>query len=331
MEAAQTTTSVSKTGAGVLSKSSGAYNIDPRRVTRRADWNVRFDFGEIEELAKSIRRQRELTGTSGLLNPIRVKRIKPTTERDFDFEIVDGDRRLSAVELILKKDADFFDETGIPAMLVDKAQDDFTSLIQMFEANTGKPLLPLEEAVAFKRLFDYGVAASVKKADIFKWIAKQVGRSDIYVWETMQLLAADEDVQEALKTKAITGTTARQIAIHAKGDSAKQKDLVQKAKAAGKDKTKKAALKKELDDARRAKHAKKGRVLKIRALSDADLTALGKTLAATMLQKLKDAGKPADFNIRDWVKKDDKLALAAAFGALEALKAAAGMKISLDF
>lgn len=318
---AATAQSKSKTGAGIIGKASGAYNADPCTITRRKGWNARFDFGEIKELAKSIR-------ANSVLMPLRVKRLPAGGSACF--ELVDGDRRLTAIELILKEDPTFFDDTGVPIILVDRSQDDFTSLVQMFEANTGKPLLPMEEAAAFKRMADHAIEhESVKKADVYKWVAKHVGHSDIYVWETMQLLEASDEVKEAVTSKKIGTTAAKAITIHAKGDKAKQAELVKKAQAAGKDKAKKAELKKELDDLKRAKHAKKGRVLKIRALDDAALGALGKKVADDVAKKLAEANKPMDFDIAAWVASDDKLALAYAFGALSALKAAAGQKVEL--
>lgn len=319
-----------KTGAGIVGKTSGAYTADPKRIGRREGWNVRFDMGEIEELAKSIRKQAEMAGGSGLLMPLRVKRAKPRDGWDFDFELVDGDRRLTACEHIMQKDPAFFEAVGVPIILVAQMQDDFVSLVQMFEANTGKPLAPLEEAAAFQRMYDHAVnVEKVKKADAYKWIAKHVGRSDIYVWETMQLLNADDSVKAALADKKIGSTTARQISIHAKGDKEKQKALVEEAKAAGKDKGKKKALKAKLEEAKRAKHANKGRQLKIRPLDPAALAILGTTLAEDVAKKLKAANKPESFDILAWIKEDDKLALAYAKGALDALKAAAGVKVNL--
>ena len=82
-------TTKSSNPAGVL-KRSNAYFIDPTRVVRRDGWNPRFDFGEIEEMAKSIL-------ANGLLNAIRVKRISGNPAADF--ELIDGDRRMTAIEL----------------------------------------------------------------------------------------------------------------------------------------------------------------------------------------------------------------------------------------
>lgn len=342
-QAAQAATAqrpTSKDGAGIVKRSGGAYNVDPRTVTDREGWNVRFDMGDLEELARSIEAHlKRDPSTGGLVQPMGVKRIPAgdplAADGKYVFEVVRGHRRNASIQMLLGKGVEF--PEGVRVDLLDKNLSTLDALAHLFVENMGKPLLPLEEAAAFQRLHDYGIGeAKVKKADIYKWISKQVGRSDIYVWETMQLLGADDSVKEALKDKKIGSTAAKAITIHAKGDKAKQKELVAQAQAAGKDKGKKAELKKALDAAKRSKHAKKGRALKVRPLDEAALSALGASVATDLVLKLKEAGKAADTSpegltvVRAWIAQDDKLALAYTLGALEALKASAGMKINLS-
>lgn len=303
-----------------VTKRSNAYFIDPTMVTRKAGFNPRFDFGEIDELAKSIK-------VNGILNPIRVKRMPASVMEDGKkdagvkvFELIDGDRRLTAIELLLKQGHTFPD--GVPAVIVDQKQDDLTSLIQMFEANSSKVFLPMEEAIAYKSMQEAGMS--------IKDICQAVSRKHVHVVATLALLQADADVQDAVKDGSVSGTTAKKIATAARGNKTKQKELIAQAKAVGKDATKKAQLDKSLNDTRRAKAEAKGKTIKMRALSDVELSAIGEALAKAMASKLLDAKKPLDFDVRGWVAKDDALALAFTFGALEALKAAAGMSVNLD-
>lgn len=294
--------------AGVL-KRSNAYYIDPRTVMRREGWNPRFDFGEIEALAISIQ-------ANGMLNPIRVKRLAKPTEQGHLFELIDGDRRLTACEAIIKKDAAAFPE-GIPAHIVDKGQDDLTSLIQMFEANSGKVFLPLEEAAAYKRMQDAGM----KIADI----CKAVGRKAVHVTEILNLLKADDSVKDAVASGAIGKTMAKQIAKVAKGDAAAQKELVAKAAAAKKgDKAAKADLKTSVDKTHRATAAKRGKTLKIRALSDNQLSVIGKQMADHLVGLLEAADISVETDLVALIKKDPMLVIAYTTGALDALKVAAG-------
>ena len=302
-----------KNAPGVALRTS-AYRAYPDSITRRADWNPRFDFGEIDGLEKSIR-------ANGILNPLRVKRIagaKPGDRRQF--ELIDGDRRLTAIEQAIKHGHEFAD--GVPVIIVDKGQDEMTSLIQMFEANSGKVFLPLEEAAAYGRMREAGMT--------IQDICKNVSRKQVHVVATLALLIADDSVTEAVKDGSVNGTTAKKIAVAARGNKVKQAELIAAAKSAGKDKSKKAVVSRAIDDARRAKAAKKGKILKMRALGDDELSALGAGLALLLTKKLTEAGKDLDFDVRSWVSKGDDLALAFTFGALEALKAAAGATIKLD-
>ncbi|MCX8502353.1 MAG: ParB N-terminal domain-containing protein, partial [Alphaproteobacteria bacterium] len=179
---------------GVLKRTS-AYFIDPHAVVRKPGFNPRFDFGEIDALATSIR-------ANGVLNAIRVKRMDPTPE-GYLFELIDGDRRLTAIESILEKDADAFKE-GVPAIIVDRAQDDITSLIQMFEANSGKMFVPLEEAFAYKRMRDAGMTLAQ--------IESAVGRKVPHIADMLTLLNADDSVKEAVTDGTIGKQMAKTIA-----------------------------------------------------------------------------------------------------------------------
>lgn len=320
---ATTTATASKPLAAGLVKKTTAYNVDPRRVTRREGWNTRFDMGEIAALAASI--ETELNrdpSDGGLLMPIRVKRISGNPAADF--ELVDGDRRLTAIELLLEKGVVF--PQGVAATMVDKNQDDLTSTIQMITANTGKPFLPLEEAAAYKRLRDGGMSVAQ--------ICAAVGRTDVHVRETLDLLEADAAVQDAVKTGAVAGSMAKLIVSVTKGDNAAQKDLLADAVGAKKkDKAAKARLMTKIQQKRDAKAVAKGKEVKMRALTDAQLSEIGERLAKHLKALLKEAGLGAEMQqgeLVEWVKKDEKLAAAYVAGAMDALKAAAGVKINLE-
>lgn len=311
--------------AGTVARTSG-YNVDPARVVKRDGWNTRFDLGDIESLASSI--QTELArdpADGGLLNPVRVKRI--TGNPTADFEIVDGERRMTAIWMLLEKG--FIFPQGIAATMVDRKQDDVTSLIQMYTANTGKPFLPLEEAAAFKRMRDAGMTIAA--------ICKAVGRADVHVIDTLALLEADEDLQAAVASGQVGGTIAKVIATTARGDKALQKELTQDAKdARGKGaeaKAAKARMLKKIQDKKEAKAKAKGKQLKMRALTDDQLTELGAKQAKLLEVKVKEAGWKAFGTLEDMtaeMAKDEKLAAAFTLGTLLALRAAAGIKVDLD-
>jgi ParB-like chromosome segregation protein Spo0J len=312
--------------SGIIARTT-SYNIDPSRVIKAEGWNTRFDMGDIKSLSESIRTELQRDPSSGgLLNAVRVRRI--TGNPDADFQIVDGERRMTAVWALLESGVQF--PEGIAATLVDKKQDDVTSLIQMYTANTGKPFLPLEEAAAFKRMKDSGM----KIAEI----SKAVGRTDVHIIETMGLLEADGDLQASLAAGQVGATIAKIISTTAKGDKALQKDLLADAKNAkgtgAAAKAAKARLLKKLQDKKEARAAAKGKTLKMRALSDQQLTEMGAKLAKVLEVKAKEAfpiAPPKTLeDMQKQVAKDEKMTAAFTLGAMMALRAAAGMKVELD-
>lgn len=311
-----------KNAPGIV-KRPNAYFIDPKTISRGEGWNPRFDFGEIDRLADSIQYELKRDPASGgLINDIRVRRLEkgdPRLAQGFAFELIDGDRRLTAVEKLLKKGVDF--PEGIPAKIDGKDIDELERLIRMFTANTGKPFLPLEQAHAFKRMKDGGMT--------LKQIEKATGCSDNTIVGALALLDADGSLQDAVKSGEISGGLAKSIAVNARGDKAKQAELVKEAKEAGKDKAKKRAVLRKVDDARRSKAAKKGLKLKMRALSDDQLSSIGAKMAEVLAAQMDEVELPADANLEEWLKSAPDLKVAFTFGALQALKAAAGVTVRL--
>lgn len=310
---------------GIVTARLTAYNmIDPKAVVRKPGHNPRFDFGEINELAKSIKFQATQANVpGGLLNAIIVKRVEADK-----FELVDGDRRLTAVEQLIKwaeegkPDGYAFTE-GIPARLADKNQDEITGLIQMFEANTGKSFLPLEEAAAYKKMRDAGLT--------IERICEAVQRAHVHVVATLALIDAAPELKQAVASGKIKGTMAKNIATAARGDLDKQAALVNEAIAAGKDAKKKRVVVQKVQQARVAKAAAKGKTLKIRALTDDQLSELGAKVAKHLEALIKEVPQGVDpETLIETIKKDEMLAVVYTFGALQGLKAAAGVKTQLE-
>jgi hypothetical protein len=318
----------SSNGPGVIKKSGGAWNVDPDTITIEEGFNVRFDLGDIEGLAASILAQQQRDPESGgLVHPIGLRRLATSDPLSkggkFHFAVVRGHRRTTAIQLLRWRGVAF--PFGVPAKILDKGMTYMDSLLEMFVENDSKPLTPIEEAGAFKRLQDGDPTTEPATPGLtIAEISKATGRSDHHIIATLALLDADEDVTAALADGSIGKTAARAIAKDARGDKAKQKELVALAKKGA------GALKTGLRAAKQAKAAKRGKTLKIRALSDSELSAIGAKLSGEMVTKMKDAGKKPDFDIEAWIKKDDALALAFTYGALQATKAAAGMKINLS-
>lgn len=280
-------------------KRSNAYFIDPKEVVRKEGWNPRFDFGEIEALAKSIK-------SNGILNPIRVKH-----NEDGKFEIIDGDRRLTAIEFLMKEGETF--DNGIPAIIENKNIDEITSLVRMFESNSGKPFLPLEEAAAYKRFRDAGLT--------IQQICKSVSRSVAHVTNTLALISSDEWVKEALRDGHIDSTIAKSIAVKARGKKDKQKELVEKAMSGKKGKK---AVKEELENTRLRKGT--GRRSATRSLTDEQI----QDLETKCLEELKELQKACGgiklSNMKHYVEEYDSKSLSYGYGILVGLRMARGIK-----
>jgi ParB-like chromosome segregation protein Spo0J len=311
---------------GIL-KRSNSYFADPAMITRREGFNARFDMGDIETLAAQIKAKKEQDPESGgLIHDIHVKRLVKGDYRlaqGFAFEVIDGDRRLTAIEHLMKKGLVF--EIGVPVKIVNKEQSEVQDLIQMFVANEGKPFLPLEEAAAYQRLRDAGLTV--------KEICAAVSRSSVHVSAILALANADESLKQAVKDGKVNKMMARNIATNARGDKAKQAELTAAAVAAGSDKGAKRKVIREVEKAKQTKAVKKGakRIPKMRALSDEELSALGASIAAHLPGLLQNAkAMMHQDDLEGWIKKDDKLVVAFTFGALQALKAAAGLKVKLE-
>lgn len=331
---APTESAAKRTEAAGVTKRSSRFFVDPDTIVIDPGWNVRFDMGDIEELASSIEAELKRDPDSGgLIHELGLRRLKASDPLAQDasklFVVQWGHRRTTAIQLLRSRGVQF--PVGVPAKLVDKAQDIQHATIQMFVENSAKPLLPLEEAAAYKRLRDGFPDQGIKGMTV-KEICKAVGRREMHVGEMLALLDAPEELKEAVKSGAVGKTQAKRIARDGRGDPEAQKKLTEVAKKANSgDKGARKELEKALDASKRTKAAKKGRTLKIRALSDEDLNKLGLDMQNQLKKHLKQAGKPEDFDLRKWVGADDKLALAATFGAIMALRAAAGIKTDLDF
>ena len=294
------------TNNGIIKARPSAYNmVDPKAIKRREGWNPRFDFGDIEQLAKSIKAQKEKDGV-GVLVALRLKRLADGT-----LEIIDGDRRQTAVEYLIAKGEEFAE--GIPAFIEGKNSSDTDNLIKMFESNNSKLFLPLEEAAAYKRFKDAGFTLAQ--------ITAVVGKKHVHIVDTLRLLEADESVKEAVRSKKIGATTAKHIA---KAGKDKQAALVEKAKASPKGSGKK--LKKEIEAQRVNRRA--GTKVKVEPMDQDELKDLEKELSLAFVVACSDQGTmPAAVSIN--VQKSDELTLAVKYGILLGLRAALGHKVKV--
>lgn len=186
-------------------KSTDILSVDPRNIIVKEGFNVRQDMGDIEGLMHSLLE-------SGQQVPIVCAKVKGEEK----YELIEGHRRMEAINLALEKGFDF------PYVRVVKfVGSDEDRLFTMLITGTGqKQLTELEQAEGFKRLINFGY----KKDDI----AKKVGVSPAQVYNMIQLANVPQKIKLRIAENKISGNTVVQLIREVK-DSEEQVRIVEEA------------------------------------------------------------------------------------------------------
>jgi ParB/RepB/Spo0J family partition protein len=145
--------------------------------------NIRVDYGEIQELADSIRE-------SGLQMPLTVT---PDIDNPDKFRVLDGFRRMRALSIL--------NQSGIvpeqiPVLIRELNKTD--SLYLQFNGNSGKGLLPLEFGLLCAKLELQG--------ESLETIAQKTGKSKAYIDDCINLTYSPEPILEAIRNGQLSGT-----------------------------------------------------------------------------------------------------------------------------
>jgi ParB/RepB/Spo0J family partition protein len=182
------------------------FDVNPNLIKIDPAWNPRKELGNMDELMASII-------ANGVIEPVTVRNVNG------DLFLVDGERRLRSTLAAISAGNDI---KTIPATIARRGISDTEAMLLAIAKNDGKPFLPSEEAAAYQRLKVWGVTV--------KEIAARVGKSEPHVYNRLKLVDAAPDVREAVDTKAIGVTDARNIVMESGGDVQKQKEKLAKAK-----------------------------------------------------------------------------------------------------
>lgn len=157
-------------------------------IVIRKGFNLRNDFGDLEELAASI-------DTTGLQESLTVDLLKDGTAI-----LTDGERRYRAIAMLREK-SDLYKEKFefIDVKTNDKDYEEADRIIAMMAHNTGKPFEPLEEAEGFRRLMEDHKLSLTE-------IAQRVGRAVPYVEQRLLLASATDVEKKAVAEKKISAT-----------------------------------------------------------------------------------------------------------------------------
>ena len=161
-------------------------------IVKNQNW--RTDYGDIDELAESIK-------ANGVQEPLRGYR------QGEDFFISNGHRRFKALTLIHSKGAlnpEWQYKGKVKFILESQGTTEAERIVQMMVSNEGKPFNPLELAEGVKKLFNLGMGD--------KEIAKALGKSAAYIGKLNLLNAAPVDFRKLVGAGGISPTLAIELA-----------------------------------------------------------------------------------------------------------------------
>lgn len=150
-------------------------------------FNIREDYGNIKELAASIK-------ANGIKVPLR-----GYYNEEGKFVAVHGHRRTTALQQLLSEGV----SVRVPVMLEAEGTSDAQRIVEMFITNDGKELAPLEKAHGVARLVEGGLKT--------KEIATSLGVTDRYVQKLNKLYKAPEELKALIKSGVISATYALDI------------------------------------------------------------------------------------------------------------------------
>lgn len=144
---------------------------------------VTFDPARLSELAQSI-------STRGVIQPIAVR------ARDGGYELIVGERRLRAMELLGR--------TMIPAIVYDILSNEEAMELTLIENIQRENLNPIEEASAYHRLL---TEFNLSQADL----AARVGKERSSISNAIRLLSLPSEIQELISGGKISAGHARAL------------------------------------------------------------------------------------------------------------------------
>ena len=155
------------------------YKVEPNRDQPRQD----FDEVELQQLADSI-------GEHGIIQPLTVRELSSGY-----YQIIAGERRWRAARLA--------NLSEVPVVIIE-ADDKKAMELALIENLQRQDLNPVEEALGYRTLMeDYDMTQEEA--------AKRVGKSRPAVANALRLLALPEEIQEKLRSGALTAGHARAV------------------------------------------------------------------------------------------------------------------------
>jgi ParB/RepB/Spo0J family partition protein len=162
------------------------HHIDVNAIEVIDGFNIREDYGNVDELAKSIKENGVLVPMKGRRNP----------EKEGYFLLTAGHRRLMACKLLLKSGE--VDSLRVPFLIESRGVSETDRLVDMLAGNDGKKLTVLEQAELVKRLLNQGLTE--------KEIQIRLVKSPTFISNCLTLLEAPEKIKKMIKQGNISST-----------------------------------------------------------------------------------------------------------------------------
>lgn len=163
------------------SKKTDLHLIDVRLIEINDGFNVRRDYGNIDELVKSIRQ-------NGIIQPFRCYR------KNGIFFLIDGHRRHKACMVLVNEGVTI----RVPVVTEGRNVSPEQRVIDMVTLNDGKRLNPLEEAEAVNRLLKYGLTETE--------ISLKIGKTLTYISNLKLLHSAPEKIKIMVRSEQVSST-----------------------------------------------------------------------------------------------------------------------------
>lgn len=177
-----------------LSVSKGTiYRIAPADIVIEDGFNCRQDYGDIKELANSI-------VESGLKNPLR------GYLKDGKFVVIDGHRRLKAINYAIERGDDF---KAVDCVNDGKSTEE-SRLFDQLTCNSGKAFTPIEQSEVINRLSNLGW----KQKDI----AKKLGKTQAFVSQSLKIHSLPQKAKFLIHEGVMAVSFALQILNDCNGD-----------------------------------------------------------------------------------------------------------------
>jgi ParB/RepB/Spo0J family partition protein len=198
---------------------SDAHNVDPRSIILGVNPRKVYD-----DPTNTIAMLKDFIREHGvkILPPIKVKKVMIDGEERY--KLMHGYRRVTAFRELISEGVEI---ARVKAELVDKNYSESDELIDHVCQNSGKSLLPFEEALIYRQLENLNWTQGE--------IAKKVGKTNAHISNMLKISGAPRSVQDAMAQGIITATMVL-IIMQKHGDNAEQVilDAIQVAKDSGK-------------------------------------------------------------------------------------------------